>query len=481
MSHLGIGIVTYDRLDHLRRCVGRVREHTVGDYQLLVADDGSADGTRAWCEASGVPVVGLSNRGVCWNKNRALFGLAAAGCDPILLLEDDCWPAETGWDAHWRVATALHGHVTFAHPKLRPWHIGGGGTATDPITSNKSTAQCASVSAAVLHAVGFLDSRFRGYGVGHAEWTTRIKRAGAGYRWAELEGGGRSRANLYIHGRLEAHDAPTFKDRADIARNEAVFDAIRGEPIHRHPWTTAEERDAFVGEMEAAGIEVGPYLAAASSGASAVDRLSRTRRLRDAVSAALSDPEGVMARDGWLDGLVRGPPVHRGAVVPTMSYAALNFLDERLTPGTAVLLIGGGEEGAWWAGMAGRVSGLLRDAGMVDSVRTLVPPGRRERIGPFLPLREGGNAELVARSPRGADVVFVGVPLSPPLAVAAVGALAPGGVVLVGEAAWPEARGAPRAFAERGFRELPLTSPGPGRRGSVRSVLFYRAANGFGI
>jgi hypothetical protein len=44
---------------------------------------------------------------VCWNTNRALFAMQEIGCVAMLLLEDDCWPCERGWDMHWRVTTAL--------------------------------------------------------------------------------------------------------------------------------------------------------------------------------------------------------------------------------------------------------------------------------------------------------------------------------------------------------------------------------------
>ncbi|RYZ89602.1 MAG: glycosyltransferase, partial [Proteobacteria bacterium] len=150
MLKLGIGIVTYNRLERLQQVVAAVKAHTTSPFELVVAEDGGDDGTREWCAQEGVRIVSGQNAGVCWNKNRALFALQAMGCDPILLLEDDCFPVETGWDQDWRIATALYGHVSFAHDKLAPWKISGSGRATDPVVNYKSTAQCSSVSGLAL-------------------------------------------------------------------------------------------------------------------------------------------------------------------------------------------------------------------------------------------------------------------------------------------------------------------------------------------
>jgi glycosyltransferase involved in cell wall biosynthesis len=253
---IGIGIITYRRLAHLRECVAGVLRHTTSPFYLVIADDGSDDGTLEWCQASGLHVVRGSNRGVCWNKNRALYHLQAHGCDPILLLEDDCVPVADGWEEPWRTATAHYGHLGYAHPKLDPWIISGTGTPEDPILNPKATGQCASVSAEALAAVGYFDTRFKGYGVGHAEWTTRLKRAGYGYL-PVIDAEGRTiKANLYLAGGLQAHDGPTFRDKATVQRNERLFAKLKGEDIYRLPWMVERHRVAFVREQRKAGVTV---------------------------------------------------------------------------------------------------------------------------------------------------------------------------------------------------------------------------------
>ncbi len=70
---IGIGIVTYNRKNVLAETLGRVRAHTKLQSTLVVADDGSDDGTLDFVRSQGITVVTGRNRGVAWNKNRALF------------------------------------------------------------------------------------------------------------------------------------------------------------------------------------------------------------------------------------------------------------------------------------------------------------------------------------------------------------------------------------------------------------------------
>jgi glycosyltransferase involved in cell wall biosynthesis len=178
LATLGIAVVTYRRPDRLKRSLEQVAALTRTPHELVVADDGSDDGTADELRSQNVRVVTGANRGVCWNKNRGLFALMALGCETLVLLEDDIYPDREGWEADWIEAALRWHHVAFAHEKIGEHVLGGTGTPEDPLVNYKATAQCVAVSAQAMRQVGFLDSRFKGYGVGHAEWTTRFKRAG---------------------------------------------------------------------------------------------------------------------------------------------------------------------------------------------------------------------------------------------------------------------------------------------------------------
>ncbi len=69
---LGIGIITYNRLPILQRCVANIARHTRLPYTLMIADDGSEDDTVPWARGQDISVVTGPRRGVAWNKNRVL-------------------------------------------------------------------------------------------------------------------------------------------------------------------------------------------------------------------------------------------------------------------------------------------------------------------------------------------------------------------------------------------------------------------------
>ncbi|MFW2831509.1 glycosyltransferase family 2 protein [Sphingomonas sp. ID0503] len=256
MAKIGIALITYNRFDRARQVIGRVIEQTRSPIELVIADDGSTDGTGDWFRQAGFTVIGRENRGVCWNKNRGLYALLARGCETLLLLEDDIYPVEFGWEEEWDRATQAHDHLAYAHDKIAAQIVSGAGTAADPYVNNKATAQCTAVSLRAMQKVGFLDTRFHGYGVGHAEWTSRIKHVGYGFRRIELPDGRRPRANLYIKGGLLAEDAKSWRDNASVAVNKEIFKQLKSEPPFRMPWNDEAERAAFLEEQRAAGIDV---------------------------------------------------------------------------------------------------------------------------------------------------------------------------------------------------------------------------------
>jgi hypothetical protein len=255
MAELGLAVVTYRRPERLPALLEAIARLTSAPHRLVVAEDGGEDGSVEWCRARGHAVITGPNRGVAHNKNRGLFALAALGCDPMLALEDDVLPVARGWERDWIESTARWGHLAYHHPKVVKHAVGGSGTAADPFINPAATAQCLSVSARVLDEVGFLDPRFRGWGHEHAEWTTRIKRAGHGFQEIELPDGRRAKAQLYLSGGLQSERAASFRDDEQAQRNRELAVSMRGEPVFRRPWRGVEERCQFLAEQAVAGID----------------------------------------------------------------------------------------------------------------------------------------------------------------------------------------------------------------------------------
>jgi hypothetical protein len=255
MADLGIAVVTYRRRERLQRLLGAIAQLTNAPHRIVVAEDGGEDGSAEWCRAHRHTVLSGRNRGVAWNKNRGLFALAALGCDPLLLIEDDVYPVVAGWEQDWIEGTRRWQHLAYHHPKVLKHAVGGAGTPADPFVNPAATAQCLSISTEVLEQVGFFDSRFQGWGHEHAEWTTRIKRAGYGFQAIELPDGRRAKAQLYLVGGLRSDDGESHRDDEQARRNRELATGLQGEPVHRRPWRSGDERREFLAEQAAGGID----------------------------------------------------------------------------------------------------------------------------------------------------------------------------------------------------------------------------------
>lgn len=251
--HVGIGLVTFNRRDLLHDTIERVRTHTMHPRtSLVVADDGSTDGTQEMLHQMGVPFVTGRNAGVAWNKNRALFLLAdLVGCDLVILLEDDTRPSRPGWEAPWIEVGLREGHVNLALDHFKEQFIYGSGTAADPIRSRFVTAQCTAFSRDALRYGGYFDSRYKGYGHQHVEHSIRLARTGYGGGDEMVEGSMQLLFTL-IYGELEVHAAESYKSEEEMDRNLHLTQTLVGDENYRAPWRNDAELRQFRGEMTAA-------------------------------------------------------------------------------------------------------------------------------------------------------------------------------------------------------------------------------------
>ncbi len=253
VPRIGIGIVTYNRKEILAATIDRVRRLTRhAAVDLVVADDGSSDGTLAWLRDNHVAVVTGVNRGIAWNKNRALYLLAELLCnDVVILLEDDTRPAKAGWEAEWIAGAQRWGHVNYAAPWMDDQFLEGRGTAAEPIRGKVVTAQCASFSREALMFGGYYDSRFKGFGHEHVEHTRRLIRVGFGGTEEVFNGSERIIFKL-IHGDIAVADAPSYHNQVEVDRNLEVARALMSDQTYRAPWRDDSELKQFRAEMKSA-------------------------------------------------------------------------------------------------------------------------------------------------------------------------------------------------------------------------------------
>ena len=246
--NVGIGIITFNRKDHLAKTVEAVKTFTTGDYQLIVADDGSKDDTVDWCKQNDVPHTNCANKGVVRNKNRALYYLnEVKKVDVLILLEDDCRPNKENWQKEWVISALLWGHINYAHKRIIKKEeavVSGKGLSTSPYLCKLVTGQCTACSKEAMDNVGYLDPRFSGYGAGHVEWTERFIRQGYN--------GSTEKHWVYpaINTGLNSDDAPTFKNPEQLEKNRALKKKISKESHKREAWIGRQERQEFLEEIK---------------------------------------------------------------------------------------------------------------------------------------------------------------------------------------------------------------------------------------
>jgi GT2 family glycosyltransferase len=111
-------VVNWNRRELLRACLGALRGQTLQDFETIVVDNGSTDGSAAVFEDSELSPITLienqDNRGFCAANNQ---GIAAARGEFIALLNNDA-EAHPGWLAALLDAIVLAPDVGMAASKI---------------------------------------------------------------------------------------------------------------------------------------------------------------------------------------------------------------------------------------------------------------------------------------------------------------------------------------------------------------------------
>ena len=248
-TRVGIGIITCNRKDVLAATLARIKAHTAMSCTLAVADDGSTDGTADFVRSQNITLVTGRNMGIAWNKNRALFLLGAVmQCDAVILLEDDSYPTQDGWEREWVEAALRWNHINLAGAWFQESFLSGTGTVDDPILSTNVSAQCSGFSRMALLYGGYFDSRFRGYGQEHVEHTRRMLRVGYGGSYEEIEGEVRPIYRL-LRSSIEVTNPSSFSNQSDRDRNWLMCRELLFDETYRMPWRDDTELLQFREEM----------------------------------------------------------------------------------------------------------------------------------------------------------------------------------------------------------------------------------------
>ena len=246
---VGVGVITYNRIDHMIENVTRIQKYSSCNPFILVSDDGSSDGTKEWCASHSVACMSGVNTGVVRNKNRALYHLSEVEqCDVVILIEDDCWPDAESWDKSWALSSLVWGHINYAHRRIiknQENIVCGDGSVYLPYVAKLVTGQCTGVSADALRKVGYLNPVFKGYGVGHVEWTERFVRFG--YNGLP---GRNEHVFACISTGLVSKDATTHRDLNQVEKNREIKRTLGATRSYVEPWSDPADMRSFLSEVQ---------------------------------------------------------------------------------------------------------------------------------------------------------------------------------------------------------------------------------------
>ncbi len=94
---LSVVVLTHNRLASLQRTVEAILQHMQADYELIVVDNGSSDGTADWLRTLEYPIRSIlnpTNEFVCARN----YGILQASAPFIAQVDDDVI-VHPGWDA----------------------------------------------------------------------------------------------------------------------------------------------------------------------------------------------------------------------------------------------------------------------------------------------------------------------------------------------------------------------------------------------
>ena len=94
---VSIIIVTYNRLELLKRSVGTVMENTAGDFELIIWNNGSTDGTRRYLDSLCGGPVRVVHHGQNIGLNALNPAFAEAQADTFVSMDDDVRAVPPGW------------------------------------------------------------------------------------------------------------------------------------------------------------------------------------------------------------------------------------------------------------------------------------------------------------------------------------------------------------------------------------------------
>src|SRR4051794_24566288 len=113
---ISVVVCTYNNQDTLRDCYDGLQKLEYPDYEVIVVNDGSTDGTDETTREYGFDLISTENRGLANARNS---GLRAATGEIVAYIDADARP-DPYWLAHLAVAFQKGAHVGIGGPNIPP-------------------------------------------------------------------------------------------------------------------------------------------------------------------------------------------------------------------------------------------------------------------------------------------------------------------------------------------------------------------------
>jgi glycosyltransferase involved in cell wall biosynthesis len=94
---ISIGIVTYNTIFYTKLSLQKIREHTNCDYEVLIYDNGSTDGTREWLYNQNVRLYEASSDNQMGHGQALDFLARKAKYSTFCTLDSDAFPISDDW------------------------------------------------------------------------------------------------------------------------------------------------------------------------------------------------------------------------------------------------------------------------------------------------------------------------------------------------------------------------------------------------
>lgn len=184
-NNIGIGILSYNRVNSLKRLITSIRRYTdMSRTTVFVSDESTDKRTREWLKKQKDIVVLTDQKrlGIAGNSNRLLRCLSRFKYG--IILNDDVEILQKGWEHLYANASATTRYHHFCYHQIGVYgakRIGTistvGGQKISTITEKPHGAVMFFTNE-LFNKIGYFDEQFGFYGMEHVDWSTRAARAG---------------------------------------------------------------------------------------------------------------------------------------------------------------------------------------------------------------------------------------------------------------------------------------------------------------